>query len=429
LQHLPETGIVVTEFLLPFLYSGLILLMVAKSGFFNAESITPRTFTFLTCIKIIAGLSYWLLHDFYMDAQDTDRFINEGNVVFSAIYENPLYYLQLVFGRNDYLPEPEHLCHYIDQMGFWYDQGNYSMVRINALIRLISFGSHPVHFIVFSFLSFIGCYHLFKFFERETIVHEYLLILVIFLMPGILFWTSGAHKEAIVIFLTGVIFNKISEIIHNNDSIGKWILVLAFIAILGFIRFYTMTVMLPGLIAFYVSGKTRVNPLLIFSGLYGLFIISAVIFDINSDGFRFAEEITIRQNSFIRSHGDTSFPLQEVSNSWTNIIKLIPQALFNPLVRPLPGTCHNLLCQLACAESIIYIVIFLFLLVRIKGQELLYNRTVLLCISVGLCLTLLIGLIVNNSGAIVRYRSISMLFMLMGLIISIIPVYRKPKIS
>lgn len=415
--------------MLPIVYSGLILLMVAKSGLFNSNTISSKTFAILAFAKILAGLSYWLLQLYDMDLQDTGRFIEQGNIVFNALQENPWYYIELVFGRNDYLPEPEYLCHYIDQMGFWYDQGNYSMVRINALIRLISFGSHPIHFIFFAFLSFIGCYHFFRFFERETSVHEYLLVFVIFLTPGILFWTSGAHKEAIVIFLAGVIFNKLSEIIHGNGSAGKWILVMAFIAIMGLIRFYTMAVLLPGLMAFYLSGTSKINPFLIFSGLYGLFIFSAVVFDINSDGFRFAEEITIRQNTFIQSVGDTSFQLQQVSNSWTNIIKLIPQAFVNPFIRPLPGSCHNLQCQLACAESIIYMVVFFFLIIRISGLELLHNRTALLCLSAGLCLTLLIGLIVNNSGAIVRYRSVSMLFMLMGLIISTTSVYRKPKMS
>lgn len=415
--------------MLTILYSGLVLVLIAKSGCFKSDTLSSRSFTLLAFVKILAGLSYWLLQMFDLDIQDTGRFIRDGNVIFSAIQENPLYYLQLVFGRNDYLPEPEHLCHYIDQMGFWYDQSNYSMARINALIRLISFGYQPVHFIAFSFLSLAGCYHFFRFFERETIVHEYILVVVIFLIPGILFWTSGAHKEAIVIFLVGVIFNKISEIIQGNDSVGKWILVIVFIAILGLIRFYTMAVILPGLIAFYISGKTRANPLLVFACLYGLFIFSAVVFDINSDGFRFVEEITIRQIAFIKSQGDTSFELREVSNSWTNIIKMMPHAFINPFIRPLPGTCHNLQCQIACAESVLYILVFLFLLYRVNRHELFNNRTALLCISVGLCLTLLIGLIVNNSGAIVRYRSVSMLFMLMGLIISTIPMYRKTKMS
>lgn len=418
------------EIAIPLFYLLIILTFVYKSAYFKTSTLTAGTLTVFMFIKAMAGLSYWWLQYSASIFQDTSRFIAEGNVVYSSIADNPKYFLELVFGKNDYLPEPEYLCRYINQMGFWYDQSNYTMVRINALIRLFSFGFSSVNFIVFSFLSFIGSVHLFKFLEKRTSLNELFLAGIIFLTPGIVFWTSGAHKEGIVIFLLGIIINRFGEILDNKGNTVKWVLIFILLFLLGLIRFYTMCVVIPGMIAYYLSYKTTIKPFMIFSMMYGFFFLSAVFFDINSDGFRFAEEISIRQQTFLKSVGDTSFHMTAINNSWTNILKLLPEAFVNPFIRPLPMSCRSFLCSVASVESVIYTAIFLFLTYKMRWRQLQFNREALLFISIGLCLMLLIGIIVNNSGAIVRYRSVGILLLFTGMVISIYsPVYKKEKMT
>ena len=201
------------EILLLAVYSVIFLLFVYKSSLFNSTSVSSTVWVFIALIKISIALLYnWLSHQiptFF----DSSVYFHEANIVYSSLKENPLYFLQLLFGRNNYFPEPEHLCSYIDEMGYWYDFTGYTIVRVNSIIRLFSFGFISIHFLFFSFLSFIGGFYLYKFFCDKSDLSEYVIITIVFLIPNVLFWTSGLHKEALVILSLGILFYNFNQYI------------------------------------------------------------------------------------------------------------------------------------------------------------------------------------------------------------------------
>ena len=210
-------------------YSVLFLLFVYKSKTFNSTSVSSKVWVFIALIKISVALLYnWLSHQlptFF----DSGIYFHEANIVFSSLKENPLYFIQLLIGRNNYFPEPDHLCGYIDKMGFWYDNTGYTIVRINAFLRLFSFGFISLHFLFFSFLSFIGGFYLFKFFSDRTDLSEYILIAIIFLIPNILFWTSGLHKEALIMFSLGILLYSFNQYIIYKCNISLVVAILFFL--------------------------------------------------------------------------------------------------------------------------------------------------------------------------------------------------------
>jgi hypothetical protein len=350
---------------------------------------------------------------------DSRIYIRDANIIYSSLQESIWYYLHLTLGPNDYLPEPDHLCAYIDPMGFWYDQGNYIMVRINAIFRLFSFGYSSLHYIFFSMLSYIGAYNLYRFFERQTKVPSMYLALPIFFFPGTLFWTSGGHKEAIVFLCIGLIFNMIARITEGNRKWTTLTTLTFFLFILALVRFYTLVIFIPGLIGYILVYLKRWKPWPTFAVLYAAFIICALLFDINSDGYRVAEEITIRQQTFLKSDGNTSFDLPSVSNSWTRIFSVLPHAIINPYCRPFINDCSHTLCVLGGIESMVLLSIIFFLIIRVKWNLLVSNPNAILALSFGVLIQLLIGLIVNNAGAIVRYRSVAIPLIIIGLLIAI----------
>ena len=353
------------------------------------------------------------------DSGDTTRFINDGNIVFSSLFENPKYYLELVFGRNDFVPEPVYLKEkYLDPMSFWYDQSNYFMVRINSIIRLFSFGHYIVHFVFFAFFSFIGIYNIFRFFEQQSNLDEWLLFICIILFPGTLFWTAGAHKEALVFLFSGIILNTLSKISLGDSKFSKILLIAVFIMLLGLLRVYILAVLLPGIIAFIWSTKSKIKPIYLYSLVYSILIVSIILYDISDVGGRVAAEMTVRQNNFLSSEGSTSFEKETISNSWTNIFVVIPQVLINPIIRPLLSDCENIFCTFASIESIIFTLIIIVLLIKFNFRSMIHNSTALLCLFYSGSLFIILGIIVNNGGALVRYRSVVIPFLLIGLILS-----------
>jgi hypothetical protein len=407
------------ELALIIFYSVLFLFVIRKSGLFGHSVLPPSFLVFFGVVKIAVALLYYYIVSTTTTHYDSRIFIRDANIIYSSLQESIWYYLHLTFGPNDYLPEPDHLCAYIDPMGFWYDQGNYTMVRINAIFRLFSFGHASLHYIFFSMLSFVGAYNLYRFVERQTKVPSMYIALPIFFFPGTLFWTSGGHKEAIVFLCIGLIFNMTARITEGNR---KWVTLLGLsfaMLVLALVRFYTLAIFLPGLIAYLLVYTGKWKPFTAFALLYGTFIICALLFDINSDGFRIAEEITIRQHTFQKSDGNTSFELPGVSNSWTRIFSLLPHAVINPYCRPLISDCYHGLCILSSLESILLLFILFILIIKVKIKSILSNPNALLCICFGVLIQLLIGLIVNNAGAIVRYRSVAIPLIIVGLLIAI----------
>lgn len=407
------------EIALVLFYTLIFSTFIYCSNAFNSSTIGKTAWVGVFLIKVVAAVSYAMLMDMIPESRDTNRFINDSNIVFSSLFDNPKYYLELVFGRNDYVPEPVYLKEkYLDPMMFWYDQSNYLMVRINSIIRLFSFGNYTVHFVFFAFFSFIGTYNIYRFFEQRSDLDDWLIFICIILFPGTFFWTAGAHKEALVIFFSGLILNIISKVSFGEKNASKFLFLLVLIFLLGLLRVYVLAVLIPGIIAFYWSARSKVKPIYLYILTYSVLLVAIVIYDVSSVGNRVAEEMTIRQNYFMSAEGSTSFELEKISNSWTNIFIVIPQVLINPIIRPLLSDCDNSFCNIAAVESIFLTILILILLFKFKIRSFINNPTALLCLFYSGSIFIILGIIVNNGGALVRYRSVVIPFLLIGLLLS-----------
>lgn len=121
-----------------------------------------------------------------LTGNDTYLYFFDGDIVYQSLKSDPFIYLKLAIGTNDFTPVPVYLQPYTDLMHFWFDSSNYFLVRLNAIIRLISFGVYNVHAIIFAFLSFIGTYNLYLFFE-DKVNSKRVVQFILFGIPSIVF--------------------------------------------------------------------------------------------------------------------------------------------------------------------------------------------------------------------------------------------------
>lgn len=407
------------------MYSLVFVAFVLKSKLFNTPSVSRTTWVLLLMLKLSIAILYnWLCHEiptFF----DSEYYLKEANIVHSALRESPWYYLQLVFFPNDYFPEPEHLCHYIDEMGLWYDKTGYTIVRINAFIRLFSGGYMSVHFLFFGFMSFLGAYYIYKFFSLATEIHEYLLLFLIYCIPGITFWTSGMHKESLVLLAIGIILYNVQQLLLSWNW-ARFLCVVFFVYFLLNVRFYLVLIFLPAVLAYVWNEKRPVRAFIPYLAIYGFLLISLIVYDnVVPNEQRVAYQITIYQKTFLHSIGGTSFEIDSISNSWQNILKIFPQQFINGFVYPLLEQCRLDWCRLASIESIVVCIVLILLLFKVQYRSLLNNSLALFCLFVGFSWMSIIGIIVNNAGAIVRYRSIALLFIFIGLVIAVQKITKK----
>jgi hypothetical protein len=272
--------------------------------------------------------------------------------------------------------------------------------------------------VFFAIFSFIGIYNIYRFFEVQSNLDDWLIFCCIILFPGTLFWTAGAHKEALVFLFSGLILNTISKINLGETNLPKLLLLLFMFFFLGLLRVYILAALITGVVAFYWSSKSKLKPIYLFIISYSILILAIIIYDVSSVGDRIAEEMTIRQNYFLAAEGSTSFELENISNSWTNIFIIIPQVLINPIIRPLLSDCENTFCNMAAIESIFLSIIIFALLLKFKIRSFINNPTALFCLFYSGSIFIILGIIVNNGGALVRYRSVVIPFLLLGLLLS-----------
>ncbi|MBK9329318.1 MAG: hypothetical protein IPM95_08405 [Sphingobacteriales bacterium] len=408
----------IKEILAPALAFLCFTLIILDKRFFNASGISKILLVAVFSLKTFSAILYGYFYQTgVLTGGDTFLYFIDGNVIYRTLHTDPLLYLKLALGSNDYKPVPASLLPYTDEMRFWFDQSNYFIVRINALIRPFSFGVYNVHAIVFAFLSFTGAYNLYLFFGRK-LTHKRFLQVVLFGMPSFVFWTSGMHKDAIVLFSIGTVLYNLDAIARNEYTVKNIIFILLGMVMLGYGRFYLLVFLLPLMVALVLEKKFKFSGSAIYKTIgtgVAMLILTAVLIDVINPKLSYVEEFLVRRDFFLNSPGTMTFQVQRIPHDFSGVVILLIQALTNPFIRPLPGDCHSLPAYLVCLETYGILLILMILLVLADWKSVYKNPSALFCILFGISTLFLVGLIVNNSGAIIRYRTIPISFILAGL--------------
>lgn len=391
------------------LYFTLLALLVHKWSVFRLQNFDPKVITSLAAVKMLIGAFYVFCHISYINGGDVLHYFNDGNIIFSHI-DNPLHFIQLVFGGNGG-EIPTHLSEPIYAMGFWSDPAAYMVVRLNALFRLFSFGNIYTHGLFAGFLSFIGIFAIAKVFVRYLNASK-IAILSLFLFPSLLFWTSGLQKESITVLCIGwITYFTISA---GNGSFMKRYLILTIVAacLLFVTRSYLLLLFMPSIVAYLVTSKRPKYPLLNYFGVYALAFLLLVFLPVPLLGMSGLDILSnkIHQFSSLRV-GNTSIDLAYSNYNMLELIQYLPRSLFNTIVRPTPGDINTLYLALSGVESWIVTFILITFFFRFRRFNEKQKNIMLFCLFYGWSFLIVIGWIVPNIGAILRYRSISLLFL------------------
>ena len=158
--------------LLPLIYLAFFLWLIGKLNYFKIAGFSALSLQFAFLLKAFCGLVIYLIYTYYYPVRmeaDTFKYFDDSKYLYNALWEHPLDYFKMLFGincENDYF-----LKHYYSDMYNWYrsyDNGllndNRLVIRLNAFVRLFSFGNYYVHSLFFNFLTFIGSYSLARLF-------------------------------------------------------------------------------------------------------------------------------------------------------------------------------------------------------------------------------------------------------------------------
>jgi hypothetical protein len=211
-------------------------------GIVKAEGGDPWLAKALTVCLLLhllaAPLQIWAVNHLYGGIADYTRYIYKG----ASLASN--------FRHFDFSLPPG--------FGGIVDNGSISIVA-GALFALVGI-NQAAAFLIMSFLSFIGitCYYrafTLTFGGAGNRRYGYLL----FFLPSLIFWTADVSKEAIMIFLLGLLTYGCAQVLARTGGFRAWLLILAGCTGSVFVRPNEMLLVLGGFTIAMIFRPTRAS--------------------------------------------------------------------------------------------------------------------------------------------------------------------------
>lgn len=257
--------------------------LIGKWKIFQMEGISVSVFKGLFIIKIIAALALYVIYtQYYKDRAYADifRYYDDSEVIYNTLFSKPWDFFRMLTGIDGRASE---ILPYYDIMKNWYNtdlifNDSRTMIRLNAFLRLFSMGTYFPHAVVMCFLAMLGLTGIFRVANELIKGKSLLLMVIIFLLPSTLLWTSGMIKEAFLIFALGVLMYQISQALKMGDFSGRRIsyMVISMMILLtvkAYVLFLIFPVLLIWVISHYRKSNSYLFMILFFTGYFFVLLV------------------------------------------------------------------------------------------------------------------------------------------------------------
>ncbi|MCU0436142.1 MAG: hypothetical protein MUC87_21985 [Bacteroidia bacterium] len=247
---------------LPAIYTLLLLWIIVRSKQFRYDELHKRFLPAAFLLKIAAGTALWYIYTYYYTDRSTSdiwKYFDDSGILFSALQSSPTDFLRMITGIGD--DAPHIAATYYQKMNYWYQQfdspffnDGRTMIRLNALLRLLSFGNYHVHTVIMSFLSLIGLNLIYKILRPAFAGWRWIGAVVVFLLPSVLFWGSGVLKEGLLWLCMGVLLWALMQA-KEKPLWLRVALTLAAAWLMAATRLYVLAAVIPALGGWWLAKK------------------------------------------------------------------------------------------------------------------------------------------------------------------------------
>jgi hypothetical protein len=393
-----------------YLISGTILLhIIIRRKIFHFKIYHTAAIVFF---KVFMGCLYGWVFLHYYNGDDTWNYFNESKDETTLLMQHPLRFFQPFSPAYALQLNAYHgwdaFVFYVNHFERWF------IIKGLAILNLLSGKSYYTDVLLFEFLIIGGPLLLFKLLAKEFPGRIGMNFLLVFFIPSVIFWCSGIRSEGLLLFFTVLL-------IYNGQAYarkaGVWPALGCLAGFLGLllIRYQFLLIFLPAFLAYWVSLKNRTTSPKYFNRIY---LILLLVFGISlflPPDRQFSKPLRMSQESFFLLKGNTQYKLDSLKPGPMSVIKILPQATTNTFFRPYPWEGKNLLQSISSVEVIFLIAGMFFFLVSPNRKHQVSHPLYWLFLFYGITQFVTIGYAVPFPGAIVRYRSIAFLFLVLFL--------------
>ena len=370
-------------------------------------------------LKVGLLFIFWAVYTYVYDEPqyaDIYKYFNDGEALYRYLRQDVYGFFRVfldIENESDRLYMNTHTLHWYKPFEEFPVNENRLIIRFHALLYPLSGGSYFAHAVVTGFFGYLGALLLYRSWLPLFRSRAPLWFLAVFALPSVLFWSAGALKEPFVLLGAGML-------VYALFRPGKlWYLLPALLLIL-FSKEYVFAAFLPGVMA-VLLGRTpafREKPATAQVLSLALAFALVVVISAYMPGYNFWQILYKKQEAFMNvsqlMQARSRFDMPAFQPDVTSILGALPHALLNALLRPFPQDVHSLMIAASFLEMLVLCGIGIYSLfhVRFQRPDPEKARVFWFCLSFVLLLSAIIGLTVDNSGALVRYRMPALPFLM-----------------
>lgn len=374
-------------------------------------------------IRILSCLAFSIFIVFISIGDSFSIYFTEAKNIFQLSLKDPS-----IISRMIFIPvkdiDPTLFTKETGGAVVFFDENNYMIVRLTALVLFISFGKYLIANLFFAMLAFEGCWRLYRFFyEQFPALHRELAYAILYL-PTFVFWSSGISKEVLCITGIGFItYGLYAIIVKRTDLVLNIVLVLAFTYLLINVKIYILLSYIPFLVYYIVANRVSVIKNSFLKLFFGPIAVAAVL-----TGFAFivinnedelglyavndlTQSIQTQQYNFRMQENvaESNFELgAEFDGTTGGFVRVIPFAVSATLFRPFIWESKKMSTLLSSLESLVFMFLTLYVIFKaglFSFFRLIFQKPIITyCFFFAFLFSAFVGATTLNFGSLVRYK-------------------------
>ncbi len=393
-------------FILYFILSGVLL---TKSRFIASTGLSKKEILCLFVLKLGAGFVYlrWILFA-YPGTNDYEILNGYGQEEYALLLDNPLQFIKSVFHS--------HYAEYGNFFGsfhsFWNDLRVNIIAKFLGIANIFTQGNIFLNTLFFCSFSFFAHMALFKIFHSIYPQKKWPILLTTLAIPSLLYASTLPGKDSVTFILLCFACYSLHLLLKQGFSFKHFVSFIVSAILLLLIRNFVFLLLVPGFVAWIWTEKKRITTGKIFVLVYAfIFILIAM-----SAGWQNPlspyEIIKAKQKDFAALEGTTTISMDTLQPGIQSMAWQSLKSVNRVIMRPYLWESYSSPLIFPALEMICIQILLLIFLFYGNKAALFKNPFIYFSLFFSISILFFIGFIVPNLGAINRYRSIYLPFLL-----------------
>lgn len=403
-------------------YVGLFVWFIYKWQFFDVPGTSQQWFTFYFLLKVASGVLLTLIYTYYYtDQQKADiyRYFNDSRVISPLLFSNPSAWFSIMTGVGIENPSVfQYLVHthYFSHPGHDIVTNNTFIIRVNVLLNYLSVSNIYINTLLINWISFLSLTLLYKTLRPYFSSFETLLQLPLFLLPSVVFWSSGLLKEALLFACIGPVLHPFVS--QEKIELKHWLSGVIAALLVLYIKLQVGAIMLLGLLVLIAFKQKGISILVRVVAITMIVLGGLVLW-----GDRIAQLLIGKRNEFAElarlENAGSYLKITTYNPTLNNVIRLLPEAFQNSILRPYVWEGGKPFQLAFAAENTLFLLLLAGLLFFYKKPAGFRLQLCLFFLFIAVANYMVIGITVPVLGAIVHYRVIAAPFLLLGVLLAV----------